>query len=390
MLKKDITFIYMDSAEKGIMEPLAEEAKKRGYSVKLTTNKFEKCEIGIYCQHVNFPQYSKFSVIMLHDIIQQYGNWPDIWFREPWNKYDIGILPSDQWVNNWNKCSHLYYANPRKGMYKVGWPKADVVANIDKKKYREEFYKKYDLDPNKKTVLYAPAWENDNKQDDFVQAVRDLDVNILVKQYPATPDVQLQHYLSIKAMYELHKNDSRVTLLDPKMNIFNAILAADLLVSEESSTMAEALMMGIPSISVSDWLIPDVIPSRYPECNYEFVTMTKKAELKNCVKKILGNYGMYKLEAEQWKSKLFCNIGDSSKIIMDIIDDCVENKRIRYEPLSPNKIKKSKAGLCLKHNYIQFRKELTENYAKRNAILKKIWPVLRTIKKIIKSGRLHE
>ena len=29
-LKKDITFIYMDSAEKAMYEPLMEEAKKRG------------------------------------------------------------------------------------------------------------------------------------------------------------------------------------------------------------------------------------------------------------------------------------------------------------------------------------------------------------------------
>ena len=55
-LKKDITFIYSDSAEKAIYEPIAEEAKKRGYQVTLTDDKFAKCEIGFYCQHINFPQ----------------------------------------------------------------------------------------------------------------------------------------------------------------------------------------------------------------------------------------------------------------------------------------------------------------------------------------------
>ena len=55
-IKKDITFIYMDKAEYGIYEPIAEEAQKRGYRVKFTDNKFEKCEIGFYCQHINFPQ----------------------------------------------------------------------------------------------------------------------------------------------------------------------------------------------------------------------------------------------------------------------------------------------------------------------------------------------
>ena len=102
-LKKDITFIYSDSAEKVIYSKMMEIAKARGYKVTLTEDKFAKCEIGVYCQHINFPENSRFSVIMLHDIIQQYSFWPDLWWREPWDKYDIGILPSKQWEDNWNR-----------------------------------------------------------------------------------------------------------------------------------------------------------------------------------------------------------------------------------------------------------------------------------------------
>ena len=112
----------MDSAEKAIYTPIAEEAKRRGYTVTMTEDKFARCEIGFYCQHVNFPQYSKFSVVMLHDIIQQYSNWPDLWYREPWNKYDVGILPSNLWESNWKASSHNFYAHPKKGIYKIGWP----------------------------------------------------------------------------------------------------------------------------------------------------------------------------------------------------------------------------------------------------------------------------
>lgn len=383
MLKKEITFVYMDSAEKAIMEPLANEAKKRGYSVELTNDKFKKCEIGVYCQHVNFPQFSNFSVIMLHDIIQQYGNWPDIWMREPWNKYDVGILPSNQWVSNWNECSQWYYARPRKGIYKVGWPKADSVANLDKDEYRKDFCDKYNLDPNKKTVLYAPAWENDNKQDDFVKAVRDLDVNIIIKQYPATPDLFPEMYLAIQEMYELHKDDPRVTILDPKTNIFSAILACDVLVSEESSTMAEALMMGIPSISVSNWLIPDTTPSRFPECNYEFVTMTEKENLKESVNSVICNYSKYKTEAEQWRDKLFCNIGKSSEMIIDIIDAYVENKEVKYCSLEPQKYKKMGLRQYLMHLKIMIHRETYYNYVQRSGFVRGIWNLLKKIKKVL-------
>ena len=187
MLKKEITFIYMDSADKAAYKPIADEAERRGYSVKFTENKLEKCEIGFYCQHINFPQFSKFSVIMLHDIIQQYSNWPDIWYREPWNKYDVGILPSDQWQKNWDQCSQWHYANPRRGMYKIGWPKADAVSRLQANTYRADFYEKHGLDLNKKTILYAPAWENDGKQDEFVQAMLKLEGNIVFKQADGNP-----------------------------------------------------------------------------------------------------------------------------------------------------------------------------------------------------------
>ena len=183
MINKDITFIYLDEVQKQVYEMIAAEAEKRGYKTRITKDKFARSEIGWYCEHVNFPQFSKFSVVMLHDITQQYLNWPDIWVREPWNKYDIGFLPSDVWVDNWNECSQYFYTRPKTGIYLTGWPKADrlkVFMDGDKK---SEYIRKTGIDPDKPTILYAPAWENDNKQDEFVQAMLPLDVNILVKQH---------------------------------------------------------------------------------------------------------------------------------------------------------------------------------------------------------------
>lgn len=383
MIKKKITFIYMDSAEKAIMEAIADEAYKRGYEVNMTTDKFAKCEIGVYCQHVNFPQYSKFSVIMLHDIIQQYGNWPDLWLREPWNKYDIGILPSDQWVENWNKCSQFYYTRPRRGVYKIGWPKADSVANIEREQYKKVFYAKHGLDLDKRTILYAPAWENDHKQDDFVKAMLGLNVNILIKQYNATLEMSPGQYANIQEMYKLHKDIEGVTILDPSMNIFEAIIASDVLVSEESSTMAEAIMMGIPAVSVSDWLIPDVTPSRFPECNYDFAIMTKKDRLRDCVAQIVGDYNSYKKMAEKSRDSVFCNIGKSSRMIMDIIDDCVEGKKIRYTELVPKKRKNLSIKQYIRHIGIVLNREVTQNYGIRHPFVQKIWNMFRTIKKCI-------
>ena len=384
MLKKDITFIYSDNAQRSTFQIIAEEAERRGYHTTLTDDEFAKCEIGFYCEHLNHPQYSKFSVIMLHDIIQQYSNWPDIWYREPWNKYDIGILPSNQWVKNWNQCSQFYYACPRRGVYKIGWPKADKVAKLQASTYRDDFYEKYGLDPEKKTVLYAPAWENDGKQDEFVQSMLKLDVNILIKQAPWNEEIYPQQVQNIKEMYELHKDLERVTLLPPVTNIFEAIAVSDILVSEESSTMCEATMMGVPAVSVSDWLIPDVTPSRFPECDYDFVFMTRKAELTNFVKKMLENYEEYHAKAQEFSKENFSNIGCTSSMIMDIIDDCVAGKTIRYSAIAQNPAQKIPLAKDLRRRLMAFKMEMSTNYTKRNLVLGAMWNLARKIRKLLK------
>jgi len=368
MIKKKITFIYADSIQKQVAEMIAEEARTRGYKIRLTNNKFVKCDIGWYCDHVNFPQYSKFSVIMLHDITQQYGNWPDTWMREPWNKYDIGFLPNKVWAENWKKCSSLYYTRPRKGIYLTGWPKADrVSAYLDNDK-KEEFIKELGIDPEKPTILYAPAWENDNKQDEFVQAMLPLDVNILVKQ-PPWPDSYTEQLKNIKEMYDLHKDNPRVIQIDPKVNILDVIMVSDVLVSEESSTMCESVMMGKPAVSVSNWLIPDVTPSRYPSDEYDFVIKTKKEDLNTCISDIISDYEKYRKEAQDYSDGHFSNIGSCIPMMMDILDSCISGTECKIDALSADK-KRINVGKTLKHEMINVLREVRWNYCERLPIFK--------------------
>ncbi len=383
-LKKDITFIYMDNAEKAMYRPIAQEAERRGYQVRLTDDKFAKCEIGFYCQHINFPQFSRFSFIMLHDIIQQYGNWPDLWLREPWNKYDVGILPSNQWVENWQQCSQYYYANPRLGMYQVGWPKADAYVGIDRAAYRAEFNAKYGLDNSKKTILYAPSWENDGKQDDFVRAMQTLDVNILIKQASLDPNYSpafRDMYNAIEEMREKHKDLPGVFILEPATNIFEAIMACDALVSDESSTMCEAVMMGIPAVSVSNWLIPDVTPKRFPRCDYDFVLMTTKEELADFIRDLLQNYDEILKQVDGFRVRTFGNMGNCAGMIMDMVDDCVADRPIRYPRLQPAKRQPVPAKRLAFHLKEGVKREVYWNYVQRNKTVAVLWKAARSVKK---------
>ncbi len=346
MIKKNITFIYTTGAEQQIYKPIYEEAIKRGYQAKMTNNPQEKCEIGFYCQHVNFPKNSKFSIIMLHDSIQQKEDWPDIWFKEHWNKYDIGILPDSNWENNYNLSSQFFYSNPKLGVFKIGWPKADTLTDF--KKNVNSIKIKYGINNNKKTILYAPSWETDNKQDDVVQACLDLDVNVLIKYHPSIKNSPKQ-YKNVLEMAKKHKNMKFVTELPPQTNIFEAISVSDILISDGSSTMYEAAMAKVPSILVTNWLClgPEhgEYPSTYPSKDYDFVIESKKENLHNTIHEILNNYSEYKNKISLYCDNNFINIGNASKIIMDIIDDCTNGKEIRYKPIE----RKTKQKLSLKN-----------------------------------------
>ena len=384
-IKKDITFIYADAVQEQVYVMIAEEAEKRGYKTHITDDKFARCEIGWYCEHVNFPQFSRFSVIMLHDITQQYGNWPDIWLREPWNKYDIGFLPSDVWVENWNQCSQYYYANPRIGVYLTGWPKADRLKVFMDAQKKESYRKAVGIDPEKPTILYAPAWENDGKQDEFVQAMMPLDVNILVKQAPWADTYQDQ-LKNIAQMRELHRGNPRVIQLDPKTSILDAIMISDILVSEESSTMCESVMMGKPAISVSNWLIPDVTPSRYPSDDYDYVIKTRKEMLTACVREVLDHYDRYAGEARNYSDSHFANIGRCIPRMLDILDAAVENRQSDIPALVRQKAEKVPAGKLEFHLMETMKREVYYNYRERNRLVRFLWDAARSTKRLL-TGR---
>lgn len=177
---KEITFFYTDKGEYYNLLPIADEAQKRGYTIHFTEDIRQTAEIGIYCQHVCFPENAKFSLILLHDMAQGHNRWPNIWEKERWDQFDIGILPGKLWAELWSQCAFWYYANPRLGAYELGYPKSDIVGSASLKMRADELRQSFSL-PYDFSVLYAPSWENDEKEDDFVRALASLKVNLLIK-----------------------------------------------------------------------------------------------------------------------------------------------------------------------------------------------------------------
>lgn len=341
-LKKKITFFNTDSSEHFNLQPIAKVAEEKGYSVKFSDDLFEKAEIGVYCQHIPHPENSKFSIILLHDMAQRHDIWPNLWKNENWDQFDIGILPGEEWRKRWALCASSKYARPGIGTFELGYPKGDMAfsqeilekAKVVKDKFIHEF-----------TVLYAPSWENDHKEDDFVSALKDLPINLLVKQVPLASSSRFDFVRdNIREMRELHDNKyENLYYIEPDENIMIALAAADIVVSDESSVMFEAAMYGIPSIAITDWLIPDRSPSRYACVPMENVVKCTKSELKQMIFEMIEDQEKYEQACELGK-KFFTNKGNCCNDIIDLLDAVIEHKEIpsriaekrvvpQYEPI---------------------------------------------------------
>ena len=144
----------------------------------------------------------------------------------------------------------------------MGYPKSDTVLSDDTihrtQELRQLLNFKYDF-----SVLYAPSWENDEKEDDFIRALQSLPVNLLIKQAP-WPSTYPQVIDDICQMRILHEGTYKnVYYIEPEENIMVALNLCDLVVSDESSVMTEAILYNKPSLAVIDWLIPDTTPKRF-------------------------------------------------------------------------------------------------------------------------------
>ena len=95
-------------------------------------------------------------------------------------------------------------------------------------------------------------------------------------------------------MRTMHENKyDNVYYIETKENIMAALKLCDVVVSDESSVMIEALMFRKPSIAVIDWLIPDTIPSRRAIMPVDCVIKCKRVELREYVEKLFTDSSYY-------------------------------------------------------------------------------------------------
>ena len=257
--KSKVTFFYSRIEEKQIFYSLASELKRKNFNVDFSTNLKKKSEIGFYCQSNSDPSNSKISAIFLGGIDQGRIDWPNIWEKQPWEKFDLGFLPGDNWAKRWKRSSHHKKSKTKYGVFKVGWPKADYL--FDKKDSKNQllrFQKKYNIKKRQINILYAPSFECFDRQLDVVRSVKKLGYNLIIKHWLIKRE---KRYIDLwdnilksnKETLKIYKVKSKI--IKPQENFLNILNFVDLLITDESSVAYEALIKDIPTISVRDWQI---------------------------------------------------------------------------------------------------------------------------------------
>lgn len=327
-----ITVFHSNEVEKLTFLEVAKEAKSRGYQVRFTQDFSESAEVGITAASRARISDARFKVVGLHGLDQ--GRWsvPNFWSDEDWSDFDIGLLPGEKRAASWRAAGRNPGAHPRLGVFVTGWPKADpyLAGTTSSGSLRKSLEQSMGLPPGKR-ILYAPGFETDSKQIDVMVAANELGSVLLVKQGPHDEERYADLIENTKEMNRIAAQSyPNTVILDPSMNIFDAVCVSDVLVTDESSVSLEASLCGIPVVSVADWPMrvsnaEKARPVLIPE---EVKLVATRATLAECLGAALRNPEEYLHESSSDVSFR----GKGAARTLDIIEDNLSNSAGRNFP----------------------------------------------------------
>ena len=333
-MRTNITFYHLDLNQKHLFKYIAKYLSKKRFKINFSNNLNYKSDIGFYAENSNNLKNinCKISIICLGGMDQGKLFWPNLWKKESWSKFDFGILPGMKWANMWRQSSWYKGSRPKRGMLLTGWPKTSQLHE-----YRRKKNKKF------KTILYAPCFETDNKGIEVVNALIQSKYRLLIKHLPWDQKRDLIKFKdvreNIKKMekYAKLKLGKSVKIISSKDNIMKYYSQADLLITDESSVMYEALLFNLPTLSCIDWPMrinnsnkPRNVNPDYDVCNY-----TLKRKLKQKIIEIINNNKKFKKIILNKKKYHFSYINDSAKNISVFLENYLDKGIIKFK-LNPS------------------------------------------------------
>ena len=193
----------------------------------------------------NFPQLNinySFSASVIHGIGTKAG-----YYTEEQNKHDIRFIEGAQRV----EMIKQLFPNVKCQLYNVGFAKLDEAFNItpeDKKKMIKEF----NLNPDKKTILYAPTFypsSIDRMPKKFPADFREY--NIIIKPHFFSFEKKTYRH-HVRLFNKWAKYENVYLAHADKFNLVPFMTVADIMVSDESSAIFEFAALNKPVIFNQD------------------------------------------------------------------------------------------------------------------------------------------
>jgi len=280
LIPPDFNLYYSDPGELESLIPLKDELEKRSLVVRVTKDLSLKSDIGIYAVGANhlwdfenggfIQPRNRFSVIMLHDLAQDNGAGAEFFLPNEWSNFDLGVLPNYSWLHNFNlACAVGVGSGPRFGCHVTGYPKFDKMSRgSDEKTLNDILRSKSDnFSTSKPNLLLASSWISAQHVRDVLNQVSDEQYNILLKvpnyesdfsELDNSPwrDVLIETRLESFRILEEFSSEFRVSIVKPETSIFDVLRHTNVVISNGSNVIHEGLLMGIPAISVENWLHP--------------------------------------------------------------------------------------------------------------------------------------
>lgn len=330
----EVAFVVNKTKHYQAIKSIADEARERGHTVNVTSDTCFESDIvffvssGAYTESIS----TNLSIIMFNGIDEGYTKYK--WESSNWRQFDIGLLPGNVSANIWKSKSHWPQVRPKEGVFKTGWPKADQLY-FDKFNQKIGEYRSTIGLSDGRTVIYAPTSEDHGKVHEFVQSARPVADNILIKHAPYEEGEYLENE-SLEEIYSQYESDNDVYILDKNENIFVPLAVSDVLVSDESSVLQEALLTDTVPISVTDWPIRATSGELLSYAQVpEFAHETSRKELQSTLQQVFEEFDTHIDDLEQRKGDHYANLGHSSEVIMDIVEALAEGEDPPVEPVEP-------------------------------------------------------
>jgi hypothetical protein len=303
-------------------ESLAHEAQTRGHEVVFSGDPLTEGDVGFYCDDHSRRGRQTLAVISINGLDQDHVDRPDYhkWFsNENWSEFDLGILPGPRWSRGWQSAESCGLSL-KQGVLVAGWPKSDKLFTEGDplvKKLRSGHLRR---------VLYAPQTEQDGKQSELVRQLEGRNVSLSIKHWENEsyvdryPTLLTTSYLrNLEQENQAAARKSWVRVIDSSSNFMDLLPSCDLLITDQSSVLYEAVLVGAPTLIVGDWKHACGVCGG-PQPSPDACAVTTQQQIGNAVDEIFSNYNYWVHKALSVRIDNFVNLGFSSTVIIDSVE----------------------------------------------------------------------